>query len=170
MKRSFFLFVLGSFFCLISFACASPPATPLPAEEGPPGPIGPKGDPGPRGPQGPIGPAGPSAACPSDSGKVVVCAVITQAAGTVAVDNNGANPPIGVWVPFPRAFATTPTQIRGLDLSFTTEGFTVDTASESDVNVASYHMVPTPYGLYVVVLPTNAALYTHFSRFFLVSE
>lgn len=104
-----------------------------------------------------------------DNSGVTVCAVISQYAETVDVGING-QPPMAVWVPFPRAFATTPTQISEVNLSYSNgDGLLwsnhIDGNSDHDVNVDSYNIVPTPYGLYITVLPTLAHAYTRFTRF-----
>lgn len=101
-----------------------------------------------------------------DPSSVIVCAAICQAAGTVS-PGGGVTTPLGVWVPFPRPFDATPSDVTArADLSYTESSVTVGGGSGGDVNVGSYAIVKTPYGLYVQVQPTSGSLLTRFTRFF----
>jgi len=104
-----------------------------------------------------------------DASSVTVCAAICQPAGTIS-PGGGSTTPLCVWAPFPRPFAATPTQlVVRADIEYSDVGSSVGGGSANDINVATYDVLKTPYGIYVQVQPTAAGLLTRFSRFFTLS-
>jgi hypothetical protein len=102
-----------------------------------------------------------------DDSSVTVIGGVVGPAGTVSIMGNV--PVLGSFISFPRPFATTPTQVTvHADASIYAVGG-IGLGSTFDANVASSYIVPTPYGIYIQIVPTALGLYTSWRRVITVS-
>ena len=106
-----------------------------------------------------------------DDSTVTVGASVVGPAGTISTVG-GTVAPLGVFVPFPRPFATTPTAIvihGDTDVYNTGLGHNDGLGSAYDANVSAVYVTPTPYGIQVLVVPTALSLNTSWRRIISVS-